>query len=44
MVNRFLLAVDKFMTKMHLIQPGFASSASDPFTKNKKGIQKLKET
>ena len=32
------------MTKMHLIQPVFTSRASGPFTKNKKEIQKLKET
>ena len=44
MVNRFLLAAVKFITKMHLIQPGYTSSASGPFTKNKKRIQKRKET
>ena len=35
MVNKFLLAGDKFMPKMHLPQPGFIYSASGPFTKNK---------
>ena len=29
---------------MHLIQPGFTYSACGPFTKNKKRIQKFKET
>ena len=31
----FLLAGDKFMTEMHLEQPGFTYSAYQPFTKNK---------
>ena len=44
MENRFLLAAVKFITKMHLIQPGYTSSASGPFTRNKKRIQKRKET
>ena len=35
-VNRFLLAGDKFMPEMHLKQPGFTYSASGPLTKNKK--------
>ena len=43
-VNRFLLAGDKFMPEMHLKQLGFTYSACGPFTKNKKRIQKLKET
>ena len=43
-VNRFLLAGDKFMPEMHLKQPGFTYSACGPFTKNKKRIQKFKET
>ena len=29
---------------MHLRQPGFTYSAYGPFTKNKQGIQKFKET
>ena len=40
----FLLAGDKFMPEMHLKQPGFTYSAWEPFTKNKKIIQKFKET
>ena len=35
-VNKFLLAGDKFMSEMHLKQPGF--------TKNKERIQEFKET
>ena len=35
-VNRFLLAGDKFMLEMHLKQPGFTYSACRPFTKNRK--------
>ena len=34
-VNKFLLAGDKVMPKMHLKQPGFTYSAFGPFTKNK---------
>ena len=43
-VNKFLLAGDKFMPEMHLRQPQFVYSACGPFTKNKKRIQKFKET
>ena len=43
-VNKFLLAGDKFMTEMHLKQPGFSYTACGPFTKNKERIQKFKET
>ena len=43
-VNKFLLAGDKFMPEMHLKQPTSTYSACGPFTKNKKRIQKLKET
>ena len=43
-VNRFLLAGDKFMPEMHLKQPGFTYSACGFFTKNKERIQKFKET
>ena len=32
------------MREMHLKQPGFTNSACWPFTKNKKRIQKFKET
>ena len=43
-VNKFLLAGDKFIPEMHLRQPGFSYSACGPFTKNKKRTQKFKET
>ena len=42
-VNKFLLAGDKFIPEMHLKQPGFIYSAGGPFSKNKE-IQKFKET
>ena len=41
-INKFLLAGDKFMPEMPLKQPGFNYSACRPFTKKK--IQKFKET
>ena len=37
-VNKFLLAGDKFMPEMHLKRPGFFYSACGPFTKNKERI------
>ena len=43
-VNKLLLAGDKFMPKIHLRQPGFTYSAYRPFTKNNERIQKFKET
>ena len=43
-VNKFLLAEDKFMLEMHLKQPGFTYSASGPFTKNKERIEKFMQT
>ena len=39
-VNKFLLAGDKFMPEMHLKQPGFTYSVG-PFTKNKQRIEKF---
>ena len=42
-VNKSLLAGDKFMPEMHLKQPGFTYNACKPFTKNKESIQKLKK-
>ena len=42
-VNKFLLAGDKFMPEMHLIQYVFTYSACGSFTKNKERMQKLKE-
>ena len=43
-VNKFLLAGDKFIPEEHLKQPGFTYSACGPLTKNKEKIQKFKET
>ena len=43
-LNKFLLAGDKFMAEMHLKQTGFTYRACGPFTKNKERIQKFKET
>ena len=43
-IKKFLLAGDKFMPEMHLRKPQFTYSACRPFTKNKKRIQKFKET
>ena len=43
-VNKFLLAGNKFMPEIHLRQPQFEYSAFGPFTKNKERIQKFKET
>ena len=42
-INKFLLAGDKFMPEMHLRQPGFTYSACGPFTKNKQRIQRFME-
>ena len=42
-VNKFLLAGDKFMPEMHLRQPGFTYSTFGPFTKNKKEFKNLKK-
>ena len=43
-VNKILLAGDKFIPEIHLKQPGFTYSTCGPFTKNKERIQKFKET
>ena len=43
-LNKFLLAGDKFMSEMHLKQSGFKYSACETYTKNKEEIQKFKET
>ena len=43
-INKFLLAGDKFMPEMHLRQPQFTYSTCGPFTKHKERIQKFKET
>ena len=43
-INKLLLAGDKFMPEMHLKQPGFTFSACGPFTKNKQRIQQFMQT
>ena len=40
-VNKFLLAGDKFMPEIHLKEPGFTYSACGPFTRNKERIEKF---
>ena len=41
--DNFLLAGDKFMPQIHLIQPRFTYSTGGPFTKNESRIQNLKK-
>ena len=43
-INKLLLAVDKFMPEVHLRQPQFTYSDCGPFTKHEQRIQKFKET
>ena len=43
-INKFLLAGDKFMPEMHLRQPPFLYSACGPFTRHKERIKKFKQT
>ena len=43
-VNKFILAADKFIPEMLLRKPEFIYSACGPFTRNKEKIQKFKET
>ena len=44
-VNKFLLAGDKFMPEMHLRDPKVGTySACGPFTKTKERVKKFKET
>ena len=40
-MNKFLLVGDKFITEMHLKQPGFTYSACGPFTRNRQRIDKF---
>ena len=40
-VNKFLLAGNKFMPEIHLKQPGLTSSACGPFTKKKERTEKF---
>ena len=43
-LNKLLVAGDKFMPEMHLKQPGFTYSACGPFTRNKERIEKFMVT
>ena len=43
-INKFLLAGDKFMREMHLRQPQFVYSACRPFTRHKERIKEFKRT
>ena len=43
-INKFLLAGDKFMAEMHLRQPRFVYSACGPFTRHKERIKEFKRT
>ena len=42
-VNKFLIAGDKFMPEMHLKQLGFTYSTCGPFTKKKNKFKNLKK-
>ena len=43
-INKILLAGDKFMPEMHLRQPQFVYSACGPFTRHKERIKEFKRT
>ena len=43
-INKCLLAGDKFMPEMHLRQPRFVYSACGPFTRHKERIKEFKRT
>ena len=43
-INKFLLAGDKFMPEMHLRHPQFVYSACGPFTRHKERIKEFKRT
>ena len=43
-VNKLLLAGDKFMSEMHLKESRFTYIACGPFNKNKERINKFKGT
>ena len=43
-INKFLLAGDKFMPEMHLREPQFVYSACGPFTRHKERIKEFKRT
>ena len=43
-LNKLLLAGDKFMPELHLKQPGFTYSGCGPFTRSKERIEKFMQT
>ena len=43
-INKLLLAGDKFMPEMHLRQPQFVYSTCGPFTRHRERIKKFKQT
>ena len=43
-INKFLLAGDKFMPEMHLRQSQFVYSACGPFTRHRERIKEFKRT
>ena len=43
-INKFLVAGNKFMPEMHLRQPRFVYSACGPFTRHKERIKEFKRT
>ena len=43
-INKFLLAGDKFMPEIHLRQPQFTYSGCGPFTRHEERLQKFKKT
>ena len=43
-INKYLLAGDKFMPEMHLRQPQFVHSDCGPFTRHKERIKEFKRT
>ena len=42
--NKFLLAGEQFIPKLHVKQLGFTYSTCGPFTKNKERIEKFMQT
>ena len=44
LINKFLLAGDKFMPEMHLRQPRFVYSVCGPFTAHEESIKEFKRT
>ena len=44
LINKFLIAGDKFMPEIHLRQPRFVYSACGPFTSHKERINEFKRT